>query len=98
MEREFLDGMDHDKLDELAQKASVAKAKLLGLQTGDELAIGDSAYRIVELTESKVVARAIAVHGQSRLPDVRVLLDLRLSGWTVISHPDRVLTTLRPIS
>lgn len=58
-------------------------AKEMGLQPGDEVAIGSHAYRIVCI-KGKVTGRKIAEHGCSVMAERDSLLDLRLPGWDTI--------------
>jgi len=84
------ENVDHDKLDELARVASAQRARDMGLEAGDEVANGESAYRIIEATDTKIKARMIAENGHSVIPGSPTFLDLRLPGWTVISKVCRL--------
>jgi len=65
----------------LAESERIAKE--MGLQPGDEVAIGSHAYRITCI-EGKVTGRKIAEHGCSVMAKKDSILDLRLPGWDPI--------------
>lgn len=52
------------------------------VKVGDEIGIGDVAYRIIEIADSFILGQKIVEQGHLIQPSsYRSQLDLRLSGW-----------------
>ena len=83
--------INHDALDKSASIESATKASDMELRPGNEVAIGGSVYRIIDITTDSVKARKIVDDGIFQLKGADVYLDMRLEGWKVISkatgHP-----------
>lgn len=60
----------------------------LEVRAGDEIGIGDKAYRIIGIIpDSHVISRQIIEHGHFVDSDTQHELDLRLSGWEFLKRP-----------
>jgi len=56
------------------------------VREGDEVAIGSTAYKIVDVSEGQVTARMIVKYGQQIFSDLSVVIDLRLPGWEYLER------------
>ncbi len=61
--------------------------KSIRVRVFDEINIGDSVYRIVEITPDSVIGKKIVKHGHLVESPLTYSLDLRLSGWEFLSRP-----------